>query len=616
MGENVTKRLSFFVGKLCDSHNSVLASCFPVSNDLVVTCYHVIKDGDTFFITWKTTSNIIVRQAKIIEDYLSEDADIAFLQLGEPLPESFFIFRLGYHWTEGGAFQTYGFRKANYYDGLSASGILRTETKKTHKHTKLIQLECRDIDKGMSGAPVLDTTYNAVVGMICEYWDAQSSTDSSLAFAVPTSELIYVNGSIKSVIPELNAVPKDIESGNLKEPYLLTEFLDVKDQYIFACLRLAVAVAADQFEDGSWGRSLWKETGIKYTTDVADKYTVQTTHVKKALSATSWGAQALAKAFNSSAIHSVRKAVEFVVAHQDYESAAFGNIYTTSSAFPLVNNQRFIRSLRHTAAGIKLLELANGLNHDAVRGFEFLIENQCGDRGWGEAIGDEPNILSTAFVLDAIIKLNQISTLKQLLSPSVCRKVKPAINRGMAWLIEQRNESNERNLWIYEGASEYAPLYSAYVLGFVPQLANDYYDEVVESLNSLLKLRGDGGVPAAFGGKEDFTTTCLCLYAMLRIDPKKYQSEIDDFVQWIVNSVVSNEWVGNYSCLQGIFGLVSLIQLPNRKMEQLIKQLNEIFDYFHSNVSHSGLSIDRWLDVNERFRLGLSNLIEEIYYEK
>lgn len=376
---------------------------------------------------------------------------------------------------------------------------------------------------------------------------------------------------------------------------------------------MAVTVAADQFEDGSWGRSLWKETEIKYTTDVADKYIVQTTHVKKALSATSWGAQALAKALNSSAIPSVRKAVEFVVAHQDYESAAFGNIYITSSAFPLVNNQRFIRSPRHTASGIKLLELANGLNLDAVRGFEFLIKNQCDDGGWGEAIGDAPNILSTAYVLDAIIKLNQISTLKQMLSPSVRNKVKPAINRGMAWLIEQRNE---RNLWIYEGASEYAPLYSAYVLGFVPQLANDYYDEVVVSLNSLLELRVDGGVPAAFGGEADFTTTCLCLYAMLRIDPKEYHNEIEDFVQWIVNSVVSNEWVENYSCLQGIFGLVSLIQLPNRKIEELIKQLNIIFDYFYSNVSHSVLSIDRWLDVDERFTLGLSNLIQEIYYEK
>lgn len=613
MGEKLTKQLSFFVGKLCDSHNSALASCFPVSNDLVVTCYHAIKNNDTFFITWKSISNIIIRQAKIIEDYLSEDADIAFLQLNEPLPKSFVIFELGFHWTESGSFQTYGFRKADYYDGLSASGILRTETQKVNTHTKLIQLDCRDIDKGMSGAPVLDTTYNTIVGMICEYWNAQSSTDSSLAFAVPTSELINVNASIKSAVPELNAAPKYTESGKFKKALSPTELLNVEEQYIFACSRLAVIVAADQFNDGSWGRSLWKETGIKYTTDVADKHTVQTTHVKKALSATSWGAQALAKALNSSAIPSVRKAVEFVLSHQDYESAAFGNIYTTRSAFPLVNNQRFIRSPRHTASGIKLLELANGLNLDVVKGFEFLIKNQCDDGGWGEAIGDAPNTLSTAYVLDAIIKLNQIGTLKQMLSASVRNKVKPTINRGMAWLIEQRNE---KNLWIYEGAFQYAPLYSAYVLGFVPQLANDYYDEVVVSLNSLLALRTDEGIPAVFDGEVDFTTTCLCLYAMLRIDPKKYHSEIDNFVQWIVNNIISDEWTENYSCLQGIFGLVSLIQLPNWKMEGLIKQLNMIFDYFYSNVSYSVRSIDRWLDVDKRFMLGLSNLIREIYYEE
>ncbi|MCM1439529.1 MAG: hypothetical protein NC131_10075 [Roseburia sp.] len=248
-----------------------------------------------------------------------------------------------------------------------------------------------------------------------------------------------------------------------------------------------------------------------------------------------------------------------------------------------------------------------------MKGFEFLIQNQCDDGGWGEAIGEAPNILSTAYVLDAIIKLNQIGTLKPMLSASVRNKVKPTINRGMAWLIEQRNE---KNLWIYEGAFQYAPLYSAYVLGFVPQLANDYYDEVVVSLNSLLALRTDEGVPATFDGEVDFTTTCLCLYAMLRIDPEKYHSEINNFVQWIVNNIISDEWAENYSCLQGIFGLVSLIQLPNGKMEGLIKQLNMIFDYFSSNVSASVRPIDRWLDVDERFMLGLSNLIREIYYEE
>ena len=613
MGEKITKKLSFFVGKLSDSHNLALASCFPVTNDLVVTCYHAIKGEDTFFIAWKTTSNIIVRQAKIIEDYLSEDADIAFLKLNEPLPKSFFIFELGFHWTESGPFQTYGFRKANYYDGLSASGILRTETQKVNAHTKLIQLDCRDIDKGMSGAPVLDTTYNTVVGMICEYWDTQSSTDSSLAFAVPTSELINVNASIKNVVSELNAAPKYLESGKIKSASYPTKVLDIEDQYIFACSRLAVIVAADQFEDGSWGRSLWKETEIKYTTDVADKHTVQTTHVKKALSATSWGAQALAKALNSSAIPSVRKAVEFMVSHQDHESAAFGNTYATTSGYPLVNNQRFIRSPRHTGSGIKLLELANGLNLDAVRGFEFLIKTQCDDGGWGEAVGDAPNTLSTAYVLDSIVKLNQISMLKQMLSAPIRNRVKPAINRGMAWLIEQRNE---RNLWTYEGASLYAPLYSAYVLAFVPQLANGYYDEVLASLNSLLALKIDGGVPAAFGREADFTTTCLCLYAMLRIDPEKYRIEIDNFVQWIITKTISDKWAENYSCLQGIFGLVSLIQLPNQKTDGLIKQLNMIFDYLYSNVSQGVLSVDTWLDVDERFMLGLSNLIQEIYYEK
>lgn len=602
------------VARICNSNDVTLASCFPVSREVIVTCYHAFQDindsGNVEYrIYWPRLS--LVRTAKFILNEINLKDDIAFLMLNEPLPDKIEFVPIGLHHSNEGNFISFGYRKVKHYDGLFASGKLLGEICATDGR-QLIQLQTNEIEEGMSGAPILDQAYGTIIGMVSEYWATETSTDTSLAFATPVSRLIAVKPSIAATIPELIAAPKNIDSGLFQKErtsYRLDHSINSSD-FVRACMRLLLLVLADQLPDGAWGRTLWKETDIKYTTDVADKAQIKATHIKKALSATSWAAQALAKTVGNTSLYPIKQATQFALKHRDGSTGAFGNIYAIHSGTPLVNRTTFIRSPRHTASGIKLLELSQGLNHDIIKGFEFIIRNECARGGWGEAIGDEPNVLSTTYVLDTLIKLMQIPELKKLLSPSVALAARPATTRGLTWLIEQRDKDG---LWQYADNSEYKPLYSAHVLGFTPQLVSSFYDEIIESLNTLISLTNNGGIPATWGGKPDFTTTALCLYALLRIDPDKYSLQIDGFVSWLIAQVCSDEWLLEYSCLEGIFGLVSLTQLPNMPRNELTPIVNPIFE--NPLLSKYALldKPDYWLEVDRRYQLGITTTIERMY---
>lgn len=607
---NLNDALANQVGQIITDSNAVQASCFPVSPNVVVTCFHAlssINNHETnYYIRWPRLS--LKSNATVILDTISPNDDIVFLLLDTPLPADMKLLPLDFRHTYNGNFLSFGYRKSQHYDGLFSTGNLIGEVRAVDGR-QLLQLQTHSIDRGMSGAPILDLSYGTIVGMLSEYWATKSSVDNSLAFGIPISRLISVRPSISENIPELVAVPKNIKSGLFEKNsthghvvYSISE-----DELVFACTRLALLVVADQFADGAWGRSLWKETGIKITTDVADKDYVKTTHAKRALSATSWAAQALAKVSGSIYTPSVGQAITFALLHQDKTTYAFGNIYASRSATPFANTITFIRSPRHTASGIKLLELGKGINHEVVKGFEFIIRNECQpEGGWGEAIGDPPNTLSTAYVLDTLIKLLQIPKFKELLSPDIARLARPSVSRGMAWLIEQRDPDN---LWRYADSEEYKPMYSANILGFVPQLVTSFYDDTIVSIDALLNLSIQGGIPATLNGNAEFTTTALCLYAMLRTDPQRYEKPIQSFVSWLVARVLTDEWLEGYSCMQGIFGLIALTQLPNIPRAKLVHNVNQMFSSIYEISDDPSL----WIKIDKQFNLGLHKTIERLY---
>ena len=603
------------VGYVCQSGSSfVLGSCFLVSSDIVVTCYHVLELNDKinkeYDIVWPRLSLRLT--AAVIQDAISSDDDVAFLSLAVSIPPDTPILPLGIRYTYNGDFSSFGYRKIDNYNGLYTNGTIRSEIE-TADGRKLLQLYSDEIEQGMSGAPVFESSYGFIVGMISEFWSTNKSTDSSLAFAVPINRLIEVRPEIAQIIPEMNAVPKLIETGlyrNISHPVRLAYTLS-EDELVCACTRAAFMVTADQLVDGAWGRSLWKETGISITTDIADRNQVSQTHEKKALSATSWAAQALAKSAGSTRLPMVIKAARFARQHQEESTGAFGNLYASCSATPLVFQQTFIRSPRHTASGVKLIELVNGLTRDVVSGCEFILDNECRpDGGWGESIGDRPNTLATAYVLDALIKLLQAKNFKSLLSPRKSNSIKPAINRGLAWLINQRKPDH---LWQYSGNDEYTPLYTAFVLGFVPQLSESYYEETVESIESLLEFSTHGGIPSLRLSPPDPLTTSLCLYSMLRVDPIRFTSRIHEQVKWIAKKVNSDYWDDNYRCMQGIFSLVALAQLPDIPRKKISNKLAQMFTYI-SNIENDALNTSEpWLKLNNQLSLNLENAIRGLF---
>ena len=100
---------------------------------------------------------------------------------------------------------------------------------------------------------------------------------------------------------------------------------------------------------------------------------------------------------------------------------------------------------------------------------------------------------------------------------------------------------------------------------------------------------------------------------MLRTDPDKYRLQIDGFVSWLISQVLSDDWLINYSCLEGIFGLVSLTQLPSVPREELAPIINPIFE--DSLLDKCSLldKPDYWIEIDKRHQLGAGKAIERMY---
>jgi hypothetical protein len=197
--------------------NKVLGTGIIVTEDgLILTCYHVIgnlksktidfTDVDIYFPTISQSKG----HANVVEEYCDPSLDIALLQLKQKLPTETAVTELGEIIHYEHTFQSFGFRKANAFQGLYAAGQIRgkinSKVKGDDLSSKLlIQLSSAEIEPGMSGASVLDLETNRVVGIISEYWKIadRDSNDRNLSFATPVEYIIKVCPKIKSKNPGL-----------------------------------------------------------------------------------------------------------------------------------------------------------------------------------------------------------------------------------------------------------------------------------------------------------------------------------------------------------------------------------------------------------------------------
>ena len=362
----------------------------------------------------------------------------------------------------------------------------------------------------MSGGPVVDKSYERVIGILSSKYTTETSADRDLAFAVPLAAFVETLLEYTD-IQSLGTNPRNPSQQTDESKDVFAELDGMKSELSMVFQLSAVLLLLEQFSDGGWGRTLWKASGSEFTKDVApDEASLKT---KRAISVTSWAGQALFKATSMNDLRSQQLAREFISRHHHEKTGAFGYIYAEKISGPYLSGSSFFRgNPRHTATAIKYLEVVEGLSRTVVDGVEYLIKYQHGQGGWGETETDEPNTLSTAYVIDVISKLSRTVGFSRLLSTRIENRLVPGLNRGLAWLAENFN-SSER-CWHYLGQAKLAPLYTVHVLAFAPDLAAAFPEVTNAAIESTISRMKDGGCVEAESGPPsvgDDRALCLCV---------------------------------------------------------------------------------------------------------
>ncbi len=195
----------------------------------IVTCAHVARGAvanPSNFLNEKIpiyfpqlSNNKFKKRMAIVKAYLSEyEDDVVLLQVVDELPplKSEHIAILGMaENSDGHAFKCYGYRTlgqypAGYADGLILGSI--EPRRESSVQVDPVQLRSSQIDKGMSGAGVLDVERNLVIGIVAETWYPKSNLkDRDTSFAV--------NASVLALEPfKLPITEEDLEKGNVLQP--------------------------------------------------------------------------------------------------------------------------------------------------------------------------------------------------------------------------------------------------------------------------------------------------------------------------------------------------------------------------------------------------------------
>ena len=205
-------------------NGKVLGTGIIVTGDgLILTCYHVIEDLKTQTIIKNVRienvhidfpSKQIKGNANVLEKYCKSELDIAFLQLQKKLPMEIDITNLNERVFPNREFIGFGFRKDKEFNGLHSDGKIMGKINKKLKDGSdsppFIQIESNNIESGMSGSPILDTTTNKVIGIVSERYKIsyynQDDVDKDLSLGIPVETIIKVYPELKQKNPGLNQI--------------------------------------------------------------------------------------------------------------------------------------------------------------------------------------------------------------------------------------------------------------------------------------------------------------------------------------------------------------------------------------------------------------------------
>ena len=204
---------TFTVAILDDITKKPVGTGFIVAENLIVTAYHVLlsalrlpneavlSHGTHVWIRFPVAQ---IDEIGIVTEYNSADADIALLRV-DGIPSSCKIAVLGPSiGCAGHRFVSAGYRGIS---GGAVGTIAPPELESKRAPYLRLVLRSDQIDRGMSGAPVLDLDVDRVVGMVVSTWygEPASGKDRETSFAIPAEAIRQVCGLVSLVEP-LNEV--------------------------------------------------------------------------------------------------------------------------------------------------------------------------------------------------------------------------------------------------------------------------------------------------------------------------------------------------------------------------------------------------------------------------
>lgn len=181
-----------------DSDDNIAGTGFILSEDMVLTCAHVVESaqsapGKDIRIRHHLNRRLQIAKVSTKMWRPSDGDDIAVLELSESLPVGTrFLFLGSSIDCDGHRFRTFGYPDLGTVEGVTAEGTIVGRTHDLAGKV-LLEIDSSRIRKGHSGAPVLDKETDKVIGMVkAVYHPDQTTKMRDAALAIPYETIISI----------------------------------------------------------------------------------------------------------------------------------------------------------------------------------------------------------------------------------------------------------------------------------------------------------------------------------------------------------------------------------------------------------------------------------------
>ncbi len=231
--------------RILKTDGSTAGTGFLVSKRLAVTCAHVVdsanaKAGDVIEFEYHL-GNVDIQEAKVLENGWSPENDVAVLELIEKPPKWIHpIIMQSSRAMEGRSFQGLGYPDDGPIQTRWPQGNISGRVEVKGYSNPLLQIQGKEIDKGLSGSALVDRSTRRVIGMITAYQDiARQSAAENVRFgyAIPIETLWKVYPELEKELPPLPKRSPLVEGIHLlpngydfRIQNFLTEYLGTPEQ--------------------------------------------------------------------------------------------------------------------------------------------------------------------------------------------------------------------------------------------------------------------------------------------------------------------------------------------------------------------------------------------------